>query len=188
MSGRRAVALAATLGALAACQTAEVTVREPVVDTRVAMVAGVNPAVATIWDITNAAMDEGGELDPALMDDGAWTRLREAAQTLEEVSQEMAAARIIRAGGPNLINGEVPAGAASRAEIQAMIDADPDGFRAEARDLAERARLLVDAARARDFAAAGHRAGEIDAPCQSCHTRYWYKQDPQQPDGGRPKG
>jgi cytochrome c556 len=120
------------------------------------------------------------------MDDDAWRRLREAAQKLEASSRQMADAGVIRAGGPNLVDGEVPEGAASRAEIQAMIDADPDGFRAEARDLAERARLLVDATRARDVAAAGHRAAEIDAPCQSCHTRYWYKQDPQAPEEGRP--
>ena len=158
------------------------------IDTREAMVAGVNPAAVAIWDITNEAMDEDGELDPARMDDEAWARLREAAQMLEAYSRAMAEAEVIRAAGPDLVGSEVPEGVASRAEIQAMIDADPEGFRAEARDLAERARLLVEAARARDVAAAGHRAAEIDVPCQGCHTRYWYKQETQEIDEGRPRG
>jgi hypothetical protein len=183
---RQAPALLTVLGALASCQTAQPPAHASLVDTREAMVARVNPAVAVIWDITNEALGEGGELDPALMDDAAWTRLREAAQKLEAASRTMADADVIRAGGPNLVDGKVPEGAASRAEIQAMIDADPAGFRAEARDLAERARLLVDAARGRDGAAAGHRAAEINEPCQSCHTRYWYKQDSPQPGEGRP--
>jgi cytochrome c556 len=184
---RRTLAIPAALGALASCQTTEPPVREPVLDTRVAMVAGVNPAAVAIWDITNEAMDDAGELDPVRMDDEAWARLREAAQMLEAYSLAMAEAEVIRAGGPDLVGREVPEGVATRAEIQAMIDADPAGFRAEARDLAERARLLVEAARVRDVAAAGHRAAEIDVPCQGCHSRYWYKQETQEIEEGRPR-
>jgi len=183
---RTALALLAAVGALGSCQTVQAPPSARLVDTREVMVARVNPAVAAIWDITNEALGEGGALDPALMNNVAWTRLRESAQALEAASLAMAQAEVIRASGPNLVDGKVPEGAASRAEIQAMIDADPAGFRAEARDLAGRARLLVDAARARDFAAAGHRAAEINDPCQSCHTRYWYKQDTPQPGERRP--
>ena len=76
---RLAFALPAALGALASCQTAPAPERESLVDTREVMVARVNPAVAVIWDITNEALGEGGELDPALMDAGAWTRRRPSA-------------------------------------------------------------------------------------------------------------
>lgn len=187
MSMRHPLAILAALGALASCQTVGPPARGREIDTRVAMVAGVNPAAVAIWDITNEAMDEDGEIDPMRMDDEAWARLREAAELLEDWSRRMAEAEAIRAAGPDLVGGEVPEGVASRAEIQAMIDADPAGFRAEARDLAERARLLVAAARARDLAATGHRAGEIDAPCQGCHTRYWYKQETPEVEEGRPR-
>jgi hypothetical protein len=182
------LAILATLGALTSCQTVEPPAAQQVVNTRVAMVAGVNPAAVAIWDITNDAMDESGELDPVRMDDEAWARLREHAEMLEVWSRRMADAEVIRAAGPDLVGRQVPEGVASRAEIQAMIDADPAGFRAEARDLAERAKLLVEAATTRDLAAAGHRAGEIDVPCQGCHTRYWYKQGSQELEEVRPKG
>jgi len=184
---RKTLTILAAFGALASCQTAVPPTRDQVIDTRVAMVAGVNPAAVAIWDITNEAMDEDGELDPARMNDEAWARLREHAEMLEVWSRKMADAVVIRAAGPDLVGGEVPEGVASRAEIQAMIDADPEGFRAEARDQAERARLLVEAVRARDVAAAGHRAAEIDVPCQGCHTRYWYKQETPEIDDRRPR-
>lgn len=176
------------LGALVACQTVAPPARGPMVDTREAMVAGVNPAAVAIWDITNEAMDDTGALDPMRIDAEAWARLREHGEMLEVWSRRMAEAEVIRAAGPDLVGGRVPEGVASRAEIQAMIDADPAGFRAEARDLAERARLLVAAVDARDLAATAHRAGEIDAPCQGCHTRYWYKQESPVLDERRPHG
>lgn len=185
---RQALAILAALGLLASCRTAEPPVRGQVVDTREAMVAGINPAALAIWDITNEDRDDAGELDPALMDDEAWARLREAAQMLEVYSRAMAEAEVIRASGPDLVGGELPEGVASRAEIQAMIDADPAGFRAEARDLAKRARRLGEAARARNVAAVGRGAAEIDVPCQGCHTRYWYLQETQEVDEVRPHG
>jgi cytochrome c556 len=183
---RSTLAILAALGGLASCHTAEPLVRQSAIDTREAMIAGVNPAATAISDIANAATGEGGELDARRLGDDEWARLRENAEMLAFWSEAMANAGVIRASGPNLVGGEVPEGAASRAEIQAMIDRDPEGFRAEARDLADRARLIVEAVRARDAAAVGHRAAEIDAPCQSCHTRYWYKQDTPVPREARP--
>jgi hypothetical protein len=112
------------------------------------------------------------------MDDAAWTRLREAAQKLEAASRTMADADVIRAGGPNLVDGKVPEGAASRAEIQAMIDADPAGFRAEA----PRSRRTGQAA-GRRGAGAGRRGGRATGrrkstnPANRATRRYWYKQD-----------
>jgi hypothetical protein len=173
----RAFLLVLPAAAFALCLVAaEVPAHPRSIDTRHAMVAGINAAAVAIWDITNAASGDDGELDPTRMDDEAWARLREHAETLEIWSHQMATADVITAAGPDLVDGQVPEGAASREEIQAMIDRDPAGFRAQSADLAERARLLMQAARDRDPVAAGHRAAEIDAPCQSCHTRYWYKQ------------
>ena len=90
----------------------------------------------------------------------------------------MAEAQVIVAGGPDLVSGEVPPGVATREQIQAMIDADPDGFRAVSADMAQQAAALVAAAKARDAIAAGDLATGIDGACLSCHTRYWYLQDP----------
>ena len=184
---RRALFSIVPLAALAACQPAEPPAQRSVIDTREAMVAGINSAAVAIWEIANDAQGESGELDSARMSEDDWLQLRDEAQALERWSRMMADADVIHAAGPDTASREVPAGVASRAEIQAMIDADPALFREKARDLAERARLLADAARARDPAAAGHRAAEIDVPCQGCHTRYWYKQDSQQVEEPRPR-
>ena len=148
------------------------------VHTRQAMVDGVNPAAVAIWDVTNAAMDDEGGYDAALIDADGWSKLAEAAQLLEIYGKRMAEAQTIVAGGPDLVSGELPPGVASQAEIQAMIDANPDGFRAVSADMAQQAGALRAAAKARDAAAAGDIAAGIDGACQACHTRYWFLQDP----------
>ena len=147
-------------------------------ETRKAMIDGVNPAALAIWDVTNAAMDDEGGLDPARLDAEAWGRLEESAQMLEIYGKRMSEAQVIVAGGPDIVSGALPPGLASRAQIQAMIDSDPDGFRTVSAGMAEQAAALVAAAKARDAAAAGELASGIDTACQSCHTRYWYLQEP----------
>ena len=96
----------------------------------------------------------------------------------------MAQAQVFVAGGPaNLASDELPPGVASREQIQAMIDADPDGFRASAAQMHEIASALLEAARARDTHATSELALELDAPCQSCHQRYWFPQAEPDPAG-----
>jgi cytochrome c1 len=145
--------------------------------TREAMIAEINPAAVEIWDVSNNALNDAGALDPALMDEAAWGRLQEAAQMLEFYSRRLEQAQRISAGGPDVVTGEVPPGVSTKAEIQAKIDADPEGFRALSGLMAERAKALVDAAKARDAAAAGDLALRLDEPCQSCHQRYWYEEE-----------
>lgn len=163
--------------ALASCRTAPPETRVRAVGTREAMIDGINPAALAIWHIrSNAAAAGGPALDPALMDPVAWSRLEDSARMLAFYSRRMAGADLFRAGGPDIGSGPVPAGIASREEVQAMIDANPQGFRAISRQMAERADGLAQAAAARDPVRAGALAVAIDEPCQSCHLRYWYEQ------------
>jgi cytochrome c556 len=166
---------AAALGLFAATALAE---GGETVQTRQAMVDGVNPAALAIWEVTNAAMNDEGGLDPALIDAEEWAKIAEAAQMLEVYGKRMAEAKTIVAGGPDLVSGDMPPGVASREEIQALIAADPHGFRAGSADMPEQAAALAAAAKARDAAAAGNLASGIDGACQACHTRYWYLQEP----------
>lgn len=172
----KTVPLLVALAALASCQTTGPIAPPRIVNTREAMIDGVNPAALAIWDITNNAADDAGGLDSARMSDDNWSGLVEAARSLEFHSEQMARADAFRAGGPDIVSGDMPAGVASKAEIQAMIDADPAGFRAISRDMAGHARDLREAATARNLKAAGVLALRIDEPCQSCHVRYWYTQ------------
>jgi hypothetical protein len=170
------VLLLSVSAALAPNDTAEPTGQAGVVFTREAMVAEINPAALEIWDVSNNALSDTGGLDPTLLDEAAWGRLQEAARTLEFYSRRLEQAQSISAGGPDVVTGEVPPGVSTKAEIQAKIDADPEGFRALSGLMAERARALADAAKARDTVTAGDLALRLDEPCQSCHQRYWYEE------------
>jgi hypothetical protein len=144
------------------------------VDVRANMVEGVNPAALAIWDVGNAAMDENGALDPAQMDAAAWAKVAEAAQSLGTYAHRLAAAGTIRASGPDLVDGKVPEGVSSRERIQAMIDANPAGFRASAAGMEEQAKALAAAAGKRDLKATGELIASFDQACQGCHENYWY--------------
>lgn len=169
-------ALVAT-GALALFGAGALAQSGPDLHTRQAMIDGVNPAAVAIWDVTNSAIDEEGTLDPVLMTAQNWGRIEDGATKLEAAAMRMAVARTLVADGPaNLASDDLPPGIASKEEIQAMIDADPQGFRAVARAMAERAAALVTAARQRNAAAVDELAAGLDQDCTSCHTRYWYLQ------------
>jgi hypothetical protein len=174
MRSTRLLALAALVLAgavLAACRTAQPPSPSGTVDTHEAMVRWVNPAALAIWDVSNNAMSETGGLDPALMDDEAWSKLQGAARLLELHSGHMAEARSLRVGAHN----DAIEGFATRAEIQAMIDADPDGFRQLSLDMAEHAQDLTVAAMARNAQQSGNLADSLSDRCQACHSRYWEK-------------
>ena len=144
------------------------------VDVRSNMVEGVNPAALAIWDIGNAATDDSAALDPARIDAAAWAKLREAAQSLGTYAHRLAAAGAIRASGPDLVDGKLPEGVSSRAQIQAMIDANPAGFRASAAAMEEQAKALAAAAAKNDLKVTGELIGSFDQACQGCHEDYWY--------------
>lgn len=146
----------------------------PPVDVRANMVEGVNPAALAIWDVGNAAMDENGGLDPAQMDDAAWGKVKEAAESLATYAHRLAAAKAIRASGPDLVDGKVPEGVSSRQQIQAMIDANPAGFLASAANMEQQAQALAAAAGKRDLKATGDLIASFDQACQACHQNYWY--------------
>ena len=168
------IALAIATTALASFTATAVAQSAPALEVRKEMIDAVNPAALAIWDVTNAATDDEGALDPAKLTDEHWARLKESAQMLEIHGQRMAEADVIVAGGPDLVGGELPPGVASREEIQGKIDADPDSFRLIAADMAKQARALVAAIDARDAAKTGEIAFGIDGACQACHAQYWF--------------
>lgn len=144
------------------------------VDVRSNMVEGVNPAALAIWDVGNAAMTESGGLDPAQMDPAAWSKVRDASLSLATYAHRLATAKVIRASGPDLAAGKVPQGVSSREQIQAMIDANPAGFRGTAAAMERQAKALAAAAGKHDLKAAGDLISTFDQTCQACHQDYWY--------------
>jgi hypothetical protein len=156
---------------LASCHASSPIPPSRAVDTHEAMVGGINPAALAIWDVGNKATSDTGAWDPALMDQAAWARLQGAARLLEHHSRRMAEADILYVGDHN----DELEGFASRAEIQAMIDADPDGFRELSLKMADDARELLDAARARNLRRSADMVDAMSESCGTCHSRYWEK-------------
>lgn len=145
--------------------------QDGVLETHQAMVDWINPAALVIMDVTNDAKSETEGLDPALMDDLAWIKLRSAAQSLEFSARRMAEAKVLRVGAHTAV---VPR-FANKAEIQAKLDANPRWFRTLATRMAEDAHELNTAANARDLRLTRDLAQNLNASCQTCHTRYWEK-------------
>jgi hypothetical protein len=170
-----APALATT--ALACFAAAAFAQASPPLEVRKEMIDAINPAALAIWDVTNAAADDDGALDPARLTADSWGRLKESAEMLEIHGRRMAEAQAIVAGGPDLVGGELPPGVASREEIQGKIDADPATFRRIGGEMAGQARTLVTAVDARDARKTGEVASGIDGACQACHEQYWYPSD-----------
>jgi len=164
----RPLAAAALAAVLTSCQSVPPASSGPV-DTHATMVGGVNPAATAIWDVSNAAGEDSDGWNPALMNAAAWAKLKGAARELEHHSRRMAEANTLYVGD----HADTIDGFASRAEIQAMIDADPDGFRALARNMAGDAAALVDAATAMDARRSADLIDGLGAHCGSCHSRYW---------------
>jgi cytochrome c556 len=170
MSFPKASAFAALAAIFAACAAAQGE-GEPL-HVREVMQQQVNPAIMEIWDVGNNAMDEAGGLDPALMDDAKWATLAEAAGTLERSGQDMAAAQVLRAAhGDNQATEDFEV---TMDQVQAALDADPEGFRRFAADFAEHVAALKVAAEAKDVAAASELVAGMDAQCAACHAQYWY--------------
>ena len=168
---RSAFPLVPLVALLASCQTVPAPDATRTADTHEAMVRWISPAAQAIWDVTNSASAETGGLDPARMDAAAWARLEDAARAVETRSEVLAQAETLRVGAHN----EDLAGFATRAEIQAMIDADPNGFRTLSRQMAQHAHELVQASAARDDRASRALAESLSDRCAACHTRYWEK-------------
>ncbi len=170
MSFPKAPALAALAVLLAACATAQG--GSAPLHVREVMQQQVNPAITEIWDVGNNAMDDAGGLDPALMDDAKWSALAGAAGRLEEAGHAMAGAQQLRAAEQD--NWATEDFEVTMDQVQAALDADPEGFRRFAADFAEHVAELKVAAEAKDVAKAGDLVAQMDAECAACHAQYWY--------------
>lgn len=163
------LALAAAAASTASSQDA------PPLDVRHAMQQEVNPAIVRIWDVTNNALDDNGNLDPAQVGDEGWAQIAAAAGDLAAASDRMASAQRFIAADPGnwaTEDYEVPMDV-----VQASLDAAPDGFRAFAAAFARTARQLEAAAQARDGATTGEIVARMDTECAGCHTAFWYPEN-----------
>jgi hypothetical protein len=169
-------AIGSTL-ALAACATT------PAADSgggiyylREGMVNGINPSIMAIWDMQVEVMDDYGNFDPALMDDGKWAALVGHARELERQAALMTSADRYVAADPMGTLTDPPEGT-DLVAIQQRLDTNTAAYRAMSRNLEQHVGLLVSAAEARDAEALTTLVNDTQPVCKACHDVFWYPEE-----------
>lgn len=184
------MSILASLAILAGCvsysdsntETVEVTALKPAAQetvpapfyVRASMQDHINPAIMSIWEISNNAMDEVGGIDGAQVDDAGWAQLVAGAAVLETEAQKMADASNYASAAPdNMVTGEYEV---TMEAVQGLLDNDPALFLILAKDFAAHSQKLGAAAKAKDAKLTGDLVADTDAICASCHAQFWYGQ------------
>jgi cytochrome c556 len=167
------VALAGALAAVAAAQAAD----GPVYVYSV-MKDIVVPQAADLWDVGNRAMDDNGNPDVSQLSEADWVKLGKAAEAMRGGSLAMANAPklAVAPAGVKMQDEGGEGGGATAAQIQGFIDADPKGFAAHAKELADVSDTFLAAVKTRDAKTLADASGRLDAVCEACHSKYWYPQ------------
>ena len=165
-----AALLAVSCGALAAAAAPSkpLTLFEAMKDTVV-------PKTQIIWDITNAAQDDTGNVTAQALKAGDWGKIASAArESSEALHNLLAQSRVLAAPPGRKIQGEGTPGAFGAHEVQQTIDANPAAFAAFAKQLQTTMDGMVAATKAHDAPKVGTLAGDLDEICEACHKVFWY--------------
>ena len=128
-----------------------------------------------LWDMTNSWIGEKAGLDPAKMDDKKWDQLAAKADEVQKAALTIVGLNPILVVKPGVkIGDEGLPGGHTGAQVQALIDKDPQHLRDMAQALANHMADLSKAARAHDFAKAGPLIDQLDGVCENCHLDFWY--------------
>ena len=166
-----AIVLSVGLLLLSGCE------RKPTVVLHDAMKDVVAPQAQIVWDVANNAQDDDGKPDPSKLTDGDWAKIADAGRKLKDQATAISDAAHLTVAPPGQkIQDEENSGASTAAQVQGFIAADPQGFAAFAKTLAEQADKFTGAAQSRDAAKLADAAGSLDQVCESCHVKYWYPQ------------
>jgi len=139
------------------------------------MVQTVIPHSNRIWELAGNLYGDDGNIDSAKLTADQWQEIQAGAAAMADSARKLAEAVSIKAApeGTKLQNEGTP-GAPGAAAVQAAIDADPQGFKAEALKLASLADEIAVAAAAHDGVKTDDASGRLAEVCSTCHTRYWY--------------
>lgn len=133
------------------------------------------PLADKLWELAGELYNDAGEPDATMLTDQQWQELARVATTVQEVAHSLAAAQPVRVApaGVKIQNEDVPE-ALGAAEVQALIDADPQDFREESLKLAAVAADFIAAARNRDAILTDDASNRLNDTCTECHARFWY--------------
>lgn len=136
----------------------------------------VDPSADAIWESVASITNEAGFVERQPHTDEEWHEVRRRAITLAE------ATNLLVMDGRRVAQGYVAArgaGELDSAQVQKLIDANPDAFRALAHALHETAGSALRAIDQKDPAALLEAGGAIDAACEACHVVFWYPESSQ---------
>jgi len=139
------------------------------------MLTKVNPQGLALWDITNNAMNDAGELDAKKMTAAKWARLAEIGKALEDGGQQLATSKGVIAAPPGArLQDDNPTGPSKSITIQGYLNAKPDLFRQRAKALQDLGAKTVVTAGKKDLKALNQISDELDGVCEACHKDFWY--------------
>ena len=158
----------ASCGATPSDVDADKTLHETMVDI-------IAPATDQIETIAFELYNDNGELDPRRLNDTQWDELMKAGDSIEQAALHLARSKdlVIARDGVTLEN-EGNEGGASIADVAAWLEADTEGFAAEASKLAGAGQAVSWAAESRDAMDLDRSAAALTDTCTSCHQKFWY--------------
>lgn len=149
----------------------------PKANLQLTMLSKVNPNGLALWDVTNNAMDDNGNIDPKKINATTWAKLLEIGKALEEGGRTLATSNgIVAAPAGAKLQDEGNAGASKAADVQRYLDAKPAEFRKHATELQKTGAGIVDAVTRRDGKKLTQLSNSLDEVCENCHVVFWYPQ------------
>lgn len=139
-----------------------------------AMLNVFQPDFQNYGDTAFWAYDDNGELDGSLLTEEQWTLMGEGAVALRDTALLLAASEHFVVAAPGVDLGFEGNGFVPPEQVQANIDANPDGFRAMMEAFAAEADLAVTAIETRDAALLVAQSDNLYNTCKGCHMTFWY--------------
>jgi hypothetical protein len=147
------------------------------VNLQLTMLTKVNPQGLALWDITNKAIDDEGNVDAKKISAKQWAALLDIGKSLEESGRLLATNKVIAAEPGAKLQDEGNQGASTVKDVQRYIDTKPVLFRTHALILQKTGADVTEAATKHDAKKLGTVSSELDTVCESCHVIFWYPQE-----------
>lgn len=139
------------------------------------MLTKVNPQALSLWDLTNDAQDDNGNIDAKKIKADTWAKLLEIGKSIEEGGRTLATPNGVVAAVPGAkLQDEDAPGASKAADVQRYIDAKPAEFRKHAAKLQSTGAAIVAAVNAKSGKQLTELSNSLDEVCESCHMAFWY--------------
>jgi hypothetical protein len=137
------------------------------------------PRSALVWELAGNLYDDDGKIDANKLTAQQWQELAQAASAMRDAAASLAqAGKVTVADAGVKLQNEGSPGAFGAAQVQAVIDADMPGFKAEALKLQAVANEIAVAAAARDGVKTDEGSERLNEVCSGCHARFWYPNQP----------